>query len=98
MSKYDKKEISKGSEGVEVQEIQFKCLNKFAPLDEYVYEIEHGKNANSDEQNKEQSAEDNKSEWYKCAEEILNSEKNKAKEIPDVTFDELLEYWMRQGM
>ena len=75
-------------------EVEFNCLKNFAPLEEYLSELE--KKEEIEGGSKEPVSE--KSEWYKYAEEIINSEKTKKKPLPDVTFEDLLAYWMKEGI
>lgn len=96
MSKTKSKDKSKPA--LDSQEPEFECLERFQALEEYVYELEHGTVSQGNEVSRSDSnAAKDKSEWYRYAESMMNSEKIKAKPLDDVPFDELLNYWMKQG-
>ena len=78
-------------------DVEFKCLSNFTPLEEYVSELEKGAIINEVEAKEPSNPTKDKSEWYKYAEDVMRSEKTKKKPLPEVSFDELLSYWMNQA-
>ncbi len=84
---------SKPLKDAPLPQMEFKCLAGFTPLDEYLAELEKDTVVeNEPTENKI----NNKSEWYKYAEELMKREKETKKPLPDVSFDELLAFWMKQ--
>ncbi len=78
-------------------ENEFRCLARFAPLDDYVDELASRGSGGRPESKIEKEGTGGKSEWYRCAEEIIDRERTRKKPIEDATFDDLLDYWMKQG-
>ena len=90
-----KKENVKDVKANKSDETEFKCLSKFTPLEEFVYELEHNVGGTNDVKDVK---EEKKSEWYKYIEEKMQEKSSKGKEMEEASFDDLLGYWMKQGI